>query len=392
MGFKAAKRMEALPFSGIRAILEKANQMQAAGEDIIHLEIGRPDFDSPQKVKERAYAELEKGTVFYTSNYGYPDLREAIAEAEKKNNGMDYDPSEVLVTIGVCEATWDAMYAFLDPGDEVLVPNPVWLNYIHVPQSLGAVPVTYSLKEENGFQIDVDELERLVTDKTRMMVIVDPSNPIGGVFTEETLRRVADFAIKHDIIVLSDEIYELLVYDGAKHISIASLPGMKERTMKLGGFSKAYSMTGWRLGYVCAPEEFIAAVVRVHQYNTVCAPSFAQKAAVTALKECDEDVERMRREYERRKNYLVREINSIEGISCADPKGAFYILINVKSLGMSSADVADYLLDKAKIATVPGSAFGSEGEGYIRISYAAAFEKLVEACDRIRKAVADIRS
>jgi len=392
MEFKPAKRMEALPFSGIRAILEKANKMQAAGDKIIHMEIGRPDFDSPQKVKERAYAELEKGTVFYTSNYGYPDLKEAIAEFEKKHNNIDYDPSEVLVTIGVCEATWDAMYAWLDPGDEVLVPNPVWLNYIHVPTSLGAVPVTYSLKEENDFQIDVDELERLVTDKTKMLVIVDPSNPIGGVFTEETLKKVAEFAIKHDIMVLSDEIYELLVYDGAKHTSIASLPGMKERTMKLGGFSKEYSMTGWRLGYMCAPKEFIAAVVRVHQYNTVCASSFAQKAAITALKECDEDVEIMRREYERRKNYLVKELNSIEGLSCADPKGAFYILLNVKSLGMPSLDVANYLLDNAKIATVPGSAFGSEGEGYIRISYATSYEQLVEACGRIREAVAKLRA
>ncbi|MDO4938463.1 MAG: pyridoxal phosphate-dependent aminotransferase [Lachnospiraceae bacterium] len=390
MEFNPAKRMEALPFSGIRAILEKANKMQAAGDNIIHLEIGRPDFDSPRKVKETAYEEIEKGNVFYTSNYGTPELRSAIAEFEKKKNGVQYDPSEVLVTVGVCEATWNCMFACLDPEDEVLVPNPVWLNYIHVPTAFGAKPVSYSLKEENDFQIDVDELERLVTEKTKMLVIVDPSNPIGGVFSGETLEKVAAFAIKHDLIVLSDEIYEHLVYDGAKHTSIGSLPGMKERTMKLGGFSKAYSMTGWRLGYMCAPKEFIAAVVRVHQYNTVCASSFVQKAAVTALKECDDDVENMRREYERRKNYLVRTLNEIDGISCNDPKGAFYILVNIKALGMSSMDVSDYLLEKAKIATVPGSAFGSEGEGYIRISYATAYEQLVEACERIRKAVVEL--
>ena len=383
--------MEALPFSGIRAILEKANKMQAAGDKIIHLEIGRPDFDSPVKVKETAYAEIEKGNVFYTSNYGTPELRKAIADFEKRKNNVEYDPSEVLVTVGVCEATWNCMFACLDPGDEVLVPNPVWLNYIHVPTAFGADPVSYSLKEENDFQIDVDELERLVTDKTKMLVIVDPSNPIGGVFTRETLEKVADFAIKHDLIVLSDEIYEHLVYDGAKHTSIGSLPGMKERTMKLGGFSKAYSMTGWRLGYMCAPKEFIAAAVRVHQYNTVCASSFVQKAAVTALNECDADVENMRREYERRKNYLVKTLNEIEGISCNDPKGAFYILVNIKALGMSSMDVSNYLLDNAKIATVPGSAFGSEGEGYIRISYATAYEQLVEACKRIRKAVEELK-
>lgn len=390
MEFKPAKRMEALPFSGIRAILEKANKMQAAGDKIIHLEIGRPDFDSPVKVKETAYEELDKGNVFYTSNYGIPELREEIADFEKRKNNVEYDPSEVLVTVGVCEATWNCMFACLDPGDEVLVPNPVWLNYIHVPTSFGAKPVSYSLKEENDFQIDVDELERLVTARTKMLVIVDPSNPIGGVFTKETLEKVAAFAIKHDLIVLSDEIYELLVYDGAKHTSIGSLPGMKERTMKLGGFSKAYSMTGWRLGYICAPKEFIAAVVRVHQYNTVCASSFVQKAAVTALKKCDEDVEKMRLEYERRKNYLVKTLNEIDGISCNDPKGAFYILMNIKSLGMSSMEVSDYLLEHAKIATVPGSAFGSEGEGYVRISYATAFDQLVEACERIKKAAKDL--
>lgn len=390
MEFKPAKRMDALPFSGIRAILEKANKMQAAGEKIIHLEIGRPDFDSPQKVKETAYTEIENGNVFYTSNYGTPELRRAIADFEKRKNGTEYDPSEVLVTVGVCEATWNCMFACLDPGDEVLVPNPVWLNYIHVPTAFGANPVSYSLREENDFQIDVDELEGLVTDRTKMLVIVDPSNPIGGVFTKETLEKVAAFAIKHDLIVLSDEIYEHLVYDGAKHTSIGSLPGMKERTMKLGGFSKAYSMTGWRLGYMCAPKEFIAAAVRVHQYNTVCASSFAQKAAVTALNECDEDVELMRREYERRKNYLVKTLNEIDGISCNDPKGAFYILLNIKSLGMSSAQVSEYLLENAKIATVPGSAFGSEGEGYVRISYAASYEQLVEACERIRTAVSEM--
>ena len=391
MEFKPAKRMDSLPFSGIRAILEKANKMQAAGDNIIHLEIGRPDFDSPQKVKETAYEEIEKGNVFYTSNYGTPELRAAIAGFEKRKNGADYDPSEVLVTIGVCEATWNCMYACLDPGDEVLVPNPVWLNYIHVPETLGAKAVTYSLKEENDFQIDVNELEKLVTPKTKMLVIVDPSNPIGGVFTKETLEKVAEFAIRHDLIVLSDEIYELLVYDGAKHTSIGSLPGMKERTMKLGGFSKAYSMTGWRLGYMCAPKEFIAAAVRVHQYNTVCASSFVQKSAVTALKECDDDVEKMRREYERRKNYLVKTLNEIDGISCNDPKGAFYILLNIKELGLTSMEVSEYLLEKAKIATVPGSAFGSEGEGYIRISYATSYEQLVEACERIKAAVAELK-
>jgi len=379
--------MEALPFSGIRAVMEKANKMQAAGENIIHMEIGRPDFDTPEKIKKAAEASLAAGHVFYTSNYGIPELRQAIAEYEQRKNGNDYKASETLVTVGVGEATYAAMAGFLDPGDEILVPNPVWLNYIHVPSSLGAVPVTYSLREENDYQIDFDELESKITDKTKMIVIVDPSNPTGGVFSEETIKKLADVAIKHDLIVISDEIYEQLLYDGTRHVSIASLPGMKERTIKLGGMSKAYSMTGWRIGYICASEEIISVCVRVHQYTVTCASSFAQEASVTALRECDAEVEEMRQEYQRRKDYVVSTLNGIDGISTNHPTGAFYIFMNIKSLGMTSMEFAEYLLEEGKVATVPGSAFGSEGEGYIRLSYATAYEDLVEACERIRTVV-----
>jgi aspartate/methionine/tyrosine aminotransferase len=392
MEFKTAKRMEALPFSSIRSFMEKANKMQAAGEKIIHLEIGRPDFDTPQKIKDAANESLAAGHVFYTSNYGNPKLREAIARKMNEKNKVAYDASEVLVTIGVCQATYSAMAAFLEEGDEVLVPNPVWLNYIHVPTSLGAKAVTYSLKEKNNYQIDLTELESKINEHTKMLVIVDPSNPTGGVFSRETLEEVAKIAIKHDLIVISDEIYEQLVYDNTEHISIASLPGMKERTITLGGFSKAYSMTGWRLGYMCAPLEVIQACVRLQQYTVVCAPSFCQEAAITALEDCDEDVEIMRKEYQRRKDYVVKALNEIDGISCNNPQGAFYIFVNINSLGKSSQEVAEYMLEHAKIALVPGSAFGSEGEGYLRISYATSYEDLVEACDRIKKAVAELKN
>ena len=280
MNYKTAKRMEYLPFSGIRAVMEKAVKMQKAGEKVIHMEIGRPDFDTPEKIKEAANRSLAKGNVFYTSNYGTPELREAIAQKELLNNHVAYEPSEVLVTVGVGEGTYAAFAALIEEGDEVLVPDPVWLNYIHVPASLGAVPVSYSLKEEDDFQMDVKELERKITKRTKMIVIIDPSNPTGGVFTEDTLKQVAEIAIRYDLFVLSDEIYEQLVYDGAKHISIASLPGMKERTITLSGFSKGYSMTGWRLGYMCAPKEIIEACVRVHQYTITCASSFVQEAAI----------------------------------------------------------------------------------------------------------------
>ena len=225
-----------------------------------------------------------------------------------------------------------------------------------------------------------------------MIVIVDPSNPTGGVFSAETMEKLAQIAVKYDLLVISDEIYEQLVYDGEKHISIASLPGMKERTIKLGGVSKAYSMTGWRLGYMCAPKEIIAVCVRMHQYNVTCASSFVQDATVTALTECDDDVEAMRLEYQRRKDYVIKALNAIDGISTNDPKGAFYIFVNIKEQGLTSMEMAEYLLEEAKVAMVPGSAFGSEGEGYLRISYACSYENLVKACDRIKTAVEKLKN
>lgn len=391
MEYKTAKRMESLPFSEIRAVMEKATKMQQAGENVIHLEIGRPDFDTPEKIKEAAYESLKAGHVFYTSNYGIPALRKEIAKWETEHHGVQYDADEVLVTVGVGEATYASMAAFLEDGDEVLVPNPVWLNYIHVPSSLGAVPVTYNLKEENNYQIDTEELESKITDKTKMIVIVNPSNPTGGVLSRETLEKLSQLAIKNDLLVVADEIYSQLVYDDTKHVSIASLPGMKERTITLGGFSKAYSMTGWRLGYMCAPRGIIAACVRVHQYTITCASSFVQEAAVTALRDCADDVEAMRQEYQRRKDYAVKALNEIDGISCNDPQGAFYIFVNVKSLGMSSMEVAEYFLEEAKVAMVPGSAFGSEGEGYLRLSYACSYEDLQEAIRRIKDAVEKLK-
>ena len=390
MEFKPAKRMDSLPFSGIRAILEKANKMQAAGDNIIHLEIGRPDFDSPQKVKETAYEEIEKGNVFYTSNYGTPELRAAIAEFEKRKNGADYDPSEVLVTIGVCEATWNCMYACLDPGDEVLVPNPVWLNYIHVPETLGAKAVTYSLKEENDFQIDVNELEKLVTPKTKMLVIVDPSNPIGGVFTKETLEKVAEFAIGYDLIVLSDEIYELLVYDGAKHTSIGSLPGMKERCVVINGFSKAFAMTGWRLGYFLAPKELYGSIIKIHQFGIMCAPTASQYAGIEALKEGEADVREMRTAYDERRRYLLAVLKELE-IPCFEPLGAFYIFPDISQFGMSSEEFCEKLLKEQKVAVVPGSAFGDCGDKHVRISYAYSLDELKEAMERLRRFVTNLR-
>ena len=390
--FETARRMEMLPFSGIRVMMERANRMQREGVDVIHMEIGRPDFDTPEVIKEALYESVRKGNVFYTSNYGTPELRKAICDKLLRDNGIEYKPEEILVTIGVGEGTYAAVASFLNEGDEVLVPDPVWLNYIHVPNFFGVKPVTYSLKEENDYQLDLREIEGLITDKTRMLVMNTPSNPTGAVQKRETLEKLAKIVEKHNLIVVSDEIYEKLVYGDAKHVSFASLPGMKERTITLNGFSKCYSMTGWRLGYAAAPVEFIQAMVRVHQYINTCASSFVQEAGVTALEKGEPDVQRMVAEYQRRRDCAVNAINSIDGLSCKMPEGAFYIFVNIKELGISSRDMADYLLDKAHIATVPGSAFGPGGEGYIRISYACSYERIVEAMERLKKAVAQLRA
>ena len=387
-----AKRMDELAPSGIRKVNEKALAMERAGETVIHFELGRPDFDTPEYIKKACIADIEKGDVFYTSNFGTMELREAIAWKLKTQNNIDYKPSEIIVSVGLSEAVFDVMTAILDEGDEILVPNPGWLNYLNVPKLLGATPITYTLKEVNDYQIDLDEIRAKVTPRTKAMVLITPSNPTGGVLAENVLKELAEIAVKNDIMVISDEVYERLLYDDAKHISIASLPGMKERTITLGGFSKAYSMTGWRLGYMCAPVGIIQACVRVHQYTVTCASSFVQEAALTALSDCAEDVEAMRKEYQRRKDYVVKALNEIDGISCNNPHGAFYIFVNIKSLGMTSMEVAEYLLDNAKIALVPGSAFGSEGEGYLRISYACSYEDLQEACARIKKAVEELKN
>lgn len=388
--FQVADRMKAMPFSGIRVMMEKANKMQSEGIDVIHMEIGRPDFDTPQVIKDAAYKSLSAGHVFYTSNYGTPALRKAIAEKLSKENNIPCDPSEVLVTVGVGEATYCACGCFLSEGDEVLIPNPVWLNYIHVPEFFGAKAVSYDLKEENDYQIDLNEIAGKITDRTKMIVLVTPNNPTGSVLHEGTLKGIADLAVKHNLIVLSDEIYEKLVYDGEKHISIASLPGMKERTVTLNGFSKCYSMTGWRLGYMAAPKEIIDAAVRLHQHINTCAASFVQDAGITALKEAEPDVQKMVAEYQRRRDYVVNSINGSPFLSCKVPKGAFYIFVNIKKTGEKAAAFSEYLLEHAHVATVPGTAFGSAGEGYVRLSYANSYENLVEACKRIHAAVNDM--
>ena len=390
MNKRIAARMDMLAPSGIRKVNEKALAMERAGERVLHFELGRPDFDTPEYIKKACQKSIEAGEVFYTSNFGTMELRAEIAAKLKRENNIDYKPSEVLVTVGLSEAVFDVLCSILDEGDEILVPDPVWLNYINVPRLLGAVPVTYELKEETGFQLDLDEVRAKVTDKTKALVLISPNNPTGGVLSGKVLEELAAIAIEKDILVIADEVYERLVFDDSKHISIASLPGMKERTFTLNGLSKAYSMTGWRLGYVAAPEEYIAVLNKIHQHNTTCAPSFVQTAAIAALRDETNEVAEMVQEYQRRRDYAVKTINEIPGLSCQCPKGAFYIFINAKALGRSSAELAQYLLEEAKIALVPGDVFGPGGEGYLRMSYANSYENIIEGCERLRTAVANL--
>ena len=372
--------------SGIRKINEKTLEMERAGKKIYHFEVGRPDFDTPKIIKDATIKSIENGDVFYTSNYGIMPLREAVAEKLRNENNLDYTAKEVLITAGATESIYDSYSLILEEGDEILLPNPCWPNYVNAAYIMGAVPVRYSLAEENDFQIDFDELEGLVTEKTKAIVIINPSNPIGSMFTLETLEKLANFAKKKDILVISDEIYEKIIYGNKKHISIASLDGMKERTITINGFSKTYSMTGFRLAYIAAPEEFIRVLNIIHQHNTSCATSFVQHGGITALKEGGDASEEMVKEYKRRRDYIVEKVNSIEGLSLNAPDGAFYAFINIKGLGVSSEEFCNYLLDEECVAIVPGTVFGSAGEGFVRFSYASSYEDIVEGLNRMEKA------
>ncbi len=355
-----SKKMSTIGLSGIRKMNEKALAMERAGQTVIHFEIGRPDFDTPEYIKKAAYESLERGEVFYTSNLGDMGLREQIAKKLHYQNNIPCKAENIMVSVGLSEAIFDALMAVLDPGDEILVPDPVWMNYVNVPKVLGAVPVSYTLKEENGYQMD----------------------PLEG---------LAKIAIEKDIVIFADEVYERLVYGDQEHVSIASLPGMAERTFTFNGFSKAYSMTGWRLGYVCAPLEYLKEVNKLHQNAVTCAPSFVQKAGIVALRDEENEVAEMVKEYKRRRDYAVKTINEIEGLSCPAPTGAFYIFINCKPVcaksGMTSQELAEYLLEKAGICLVAGSVFGNGGEGFIRMSFANSYENIAEGLRKLKEAV-----
>ncbi|MBQ4220207.1 MAG: aminotransferase class I/II-fold pyridoxal phosphate-dependent enzyme [Butyrivibrio sp.] len=364
--------------SGIRKFFDIVQETEGA----ISLGVGEPDFDTPWHIRDEGIYSLEKGRTFYTSNSGLKELRTEVSEYIKRTQGVSYDPlKEIFITVGGSEAIDLALRAMIDPGDEVLIPQPSYVSYEPCAILADATPVIIELKEENQFRLTAEEVLEKVTDKTKILVLPFPNNPTGAVMEKEDLEKIAAVVREKDLYIISDEIYGELTYNG-KHVSIVSLPGMKERTILINGFSKAYAMTGWRLGYACGPEEIMTQMVKIHQFAIMCAPTTSQYAAVEALKNGDEDVKMMREQYNHRRRYLLNEFKRI-GLPCFEPYGAFYVFPCIKKFGMTSDDFCTRLLKEEKLAVVPGTAFGDCGEGYIRISYAYSLDNLKTAMERL---------
>jgi aminotransferase len=371
---RIASAVRALPPSGIRKFFD----MVLAMDDVVSLGVGEPDFQTPWVVREKAIEELELGRTSYTSNHGLLELRQELAAWLAERYQVSYDPlTEIVITVGASEAIDLALRAMLERDDEVIVVQPCYVSYAPTVVLAGGKPIIFSTYQKDAFRINFDALRPMVTPRTRAIMVNYPSNPTGTTFTREDLEKLASFASDHDLIVISDEIYGELTYVG-KHISLASLPGMKDRTILINGFSKAFAMTGWRIGYACGPEEIISAMVKIHQYTMLCAPTVSQFAAMHALRHCDQDVEAMRRDYEKRGKFIVRGLNEI-GIKTLQPEGAFYAFGNISETGLSSEDFCAQLLHTQKVAVVPGTAFGACGEGLIRASYAASFDRIEQA-------------
>ncbi len=371
-------RVNSVPPSGIRKFFD----ISATMDDVISLGIGEPDFVTPDVILRAGIRSLEHGHTHYTSNSGTLELRRAISHYLQRLYAIDYNPdAEILVTVGVSEALYLVMNAVLNPGDEVIVPQPSFVSYAPEVVFAGGVPVVIETRVENDFQVTGIEVERAITPQTKAILIGYPNNPTGAVMTRERLAEIATLAAKHDLLVISDEIYERLVY-GIEHTHFATLPGMRSRTIVLGGFSKSHAMTGWRLGYAVGPDELIAAMRKIHQYTIMSAPTVAQIAVADVLEQAEADVERMRQEYDRRRRLIVAGFNAL-GLSCFEPRGAFYAFPNITAAGMDEQTFAETLLQEERVAMVPGTAFGDCGAGYVRASYATAYEKIEQALDRL---------
>jgi aminotransferase len=381
-----SKTIVNIPFSGIRKFFDIVSEM----DDAISLGVGEPDFDTPWHIRDEGIHSLEMGRTFYTSNAGLKELKVEISKFLRRRYGLSYEPNkEILVTVGGSEAIDIAMRAMLDPGDEVLVPQPSYVSYVPCAALAGGVPVVIELKAKDEFRLTAQQLEAAITDKTKLLVLPFPNNPTGAVMERKDLQAIAEVIIRHDLFVLSDEIYSELTYLD-NHVSIASLPGMRERTIVINGFSKSHAMTGWRLGYACGPAEIIQQMLKIHQYAIMCAPTTSQYAAVEAMRNGDKDVKQMREEYDGRRRYLLHRFHEM-GLECFEPFGAFYMFPSIQEFGMTSDEFATELLKAKKVAVVPGTAFGDSGEGFIRVSYAYSLEDLKVALGRIEEFVKELR-
>ena len=361
--------------SGIRRFFDAASTMS----NVISLGVGEPDFDTPWHVREEGIYSLEKGRTFY----GLLELREEIGRYLDRRFGLSYSADEILVTVGGSEAIDIGFRTMLDPGDEVIIPEPCYVSYLPCVKLAGGVPVRLPLEEKDQFKLTKEKLLSAITDKTKILVLPFPNNPTGAILNREELQIIADIVKEHDLFVMSDEIYSELNYEGG-HVSIASIPGMRERTIVINGFSKSYAMTGWRLGYAAGPKEIMKQMLKIHQFVIMCAPTTSQYAAIEALRNGDEDVRRMRESYDERRRFLVNALNEM-GLPCFEPKGAFYVFPNISAYGMTSEEFARRLLEQERVAVVPGTAFGECGEGFLRISYAYSIDNLKKALDKIEK-------
>jgi aminotransferase len=383
-----AKKTEGIPPSGIRVIFELAQNY----DGMIRLEIGEPDFDTPEHIKKAAEEALRDGYTHYTSSLGMMELREVVAEKLRKLNGIATDPrEEVIITSGGSNALSLALMATIDPGEEVLVPDPYWAQYDGLVRVTGGKPVLFPVREENAYQIDPEDVEAKITERTKMLILNSPNNPTGTVLKKDTLEAMADLAIRHNILILSDEAYERIVYDDAIHYSVGSFPGMEDLTISAFTFSKTYAMTGWRLGYARAPKEIVAEMAKLALFQTSCPSSISQKAGIAAMKGPQDCVTKMIEEYKRRRDFIVEGLNEIDGMNCQKPDGAFYVFPNTRSLMESSYELSTFLIKEARVSTTPGKAFGDLGEGHLRVSYANSIENIDKGLKRIKSAVDSLK-
>ena len=381
-----AERMKDIPFSNIRYIFERVSTLKTQGLSPIPFHIGQPDFDTPAHIKQAAKDALDQGLTAYTSNYGLHALRVAIADKLQRENGLRVNPDQqIIVTVGSNEAILLGMLATLNPGDEVLIPDPSWLHYFYCARLVGARVVSVPLRQENKFMLDPDDLQHLITRRSKMLVLNSPHNPTGAVLSPEIMQEVASLVAKHNLVLMSDEIYEKMIYDGLPHISPASIEAIKDQTITVNGFSKAYAMTGWRIGYAAASPPLVDAMIRVHQYTAICATSFAQAGALAALTGSQDCVYQMLAEFTRRRKVVVENLLQDTDLSLVPPQGTFYAFVNVKELGSSSEAISEKLLDQAGVAVVPGKAFGEYGEGFIRISFACSLPRVQEGMLAIQR-------